>query len=419
MLSRAAWIASTSFILLQTCFCGCGATTDESATSAAAGTDDEKDTSAASAPDASTPEQDKATIGDGPTPGALDAGDVTARGDEESTQSEAKDGSAGANSADGADSSDLDAVMDGGVTDGDGASEGGKSAGDAFSCEEQAVRCGADSGVRELCVEGKWREEDFVCAVDIRVEDQEGTSCAVKSDGSFLCWSLGGGVLAPEEPPGPVDVVFPVPGGGGQVVWLLDDGTFVDELGNETPGVTDIDVGLGPDHCLIDEDQSATCSRSGDIGVARVVQLATSSTMRCALSESGDVVCDDRHGALFTWTGEYAAIAVAYQTVCAVNSEGKLTCAQLVSTFANSEAPTYIAPLEGSYSKVAMIDTEVCALTQSGELKCATLSGDELYDQPGLFTEIAGGDFVFSAIRRDGSVLSWLNREANSLPEGW
>ncbi len=297
---------------------------------------------------------------------------------------------------------------------------GGQSS-ETAGCEEQEVRCGPSSGVRELCAAGEWVEQDFVCAVEIRVEDSEGTSCAVKSDGSYGCWALGGdSIKEPEEPPGPIDVVFPVPSpGGGELAWLLSDGTFVDAEGNETPGVTDMEVGIGPDYCLILDDKSASCSLSGVVGASPVVKLATSSTMRCALLETGDVYCDDRHENSVTLYGGYVAIAVAYQTLCAIDGSGTLTCAYLSAAFDDSDEPTYLDPLDGVYKQVAMIDTHVCAIARGGELECSKFTGEDFYDQPGLFTDIAGGDFVFSAIRQDGSILSWLNGTVSKLPDGW
>jgi hypothetical protein len=240
----------------------------------------------------------------------------------------------------------------------------------------------------------------------------------VKADGTFRCWGIGGSPIATDAvaPPGVLRSAYPL--GSNTLTWLLQDGTFVDESGNETQGVLDFDVASN-DVCLISSNGTASCSRSGAIEASVVVQVAVSAAMRCALQQSGEVSCDDRQDGKHTLNGPYLAIAVASQILCAVEAAGAASCIDLAQTFANGGEPSVTAPLAGVYERIAMTDTTVCAISQEAALDCAQFSGAEPLTQPGSFVDVDGGDFTFGAIRADGSVASWVNQTGVELPAGW
>lgn len=290
--------------------------------------------------------------------------------------------------------------------------------GSAQTCDDGTLQCNADSGLRERCDQGAWVPTDFVCALSIRVDINNGATCAVKTDGTVRCWTLGGSQFATDvvAPPGVLKAAHPF--GSGAVVWLLADGTFVDDAGSETPGVSDFDV-AGNDVCLVYDDGTADCSRSGTIEASPVVRLALSASMRCVLLESGEAFCDDWRNESYALDGPYVAIAAAYQVLCAVDAAGAVTCIELTGTFADEAEPTLTTPLAGVYEKIAMTDTTVCAISQEGSLDCTEFSGDGAMTLSGRFVDLDGGDFTLAAIRADGSVASWVNQMPVELPSEW
>jgi hypothetical protein len=98
----------------------------------------------------------------------------------------------------------------------------------AQTCEDGALQCNAESGLREQCEHGAWVPTDFVCARSIRVDSNDGATCAVKADGTFRCWAIGGSQIATDAvaPPGVLRSAYPF--GSNTVTWLLADGAFVD-----------------------------------------------------------------------------------------------------------------------------------------------------------------------------------------------
>jgi len=203
------------------------------------------------------------------------------------------------------------------------------------------------------------------------------------------------------------------------VVWLLDDGTFVDDTRNESADVVDFDT-HGSDLCLLHGDGTVTCSLSGPIAATQVTEVAVSSGLRCLLLENGEARCDDQDDGSVVVPGPYSAIAVANPYFCGILADGAIECTNLsVPLFDGSSDLTFMDPVEGSFTKLAMDDDNVCGITTEGPIRCGVTYSDSTTDWAGGFTAISGGDHTICAIGVDGAVSCWLSGSPMTVPEGW
>jgi hypothetical protein len=299
---------------------------------------------------------------------------------------------------------------------------GGEGGAPSEPCDDGAVRCLAEVGLRERCSAGEWAREEFACATSVRVENLSGIPCATKADGRFHCWGASGfSTLAPSRALPGVRAVL-----GGDNVPLSWDGTLLlfesGALDTYNGGTQTVDTDVlsfdrdysSNDLCVVTRDGGAHCTQAdlsavAPSGTADFRQVLVSSSDVCALDTLGRIRCK-----FSVLDGEYAELAIG-TFPCARTLEGTLECATPWGGELGFDVPT------GTFTRVAMADDTVCGIRDTGAIACAGLEGQSPEPPQGTFTDIDGGDRTFCAIHIDGSVRCFSTLTGNELgaPEGW
>jgi hypothetical protein len=300
------------------------------------------------------------------------------------------------------------------------ASAGGESAGAGAApgvCSTGDARCNAE-GLRESCeADGQWSRTDFVCARTVAVDDEIGSFCVTKTDGSYRCWEgdqtqrlqveryrrvqltqsglIGltedGRLLAPtiiQLPALPPAATFRATNmyGGWGVCPLLEDGSFQMLIGRRR----------------ID---------SSPYTEVRFVDGAFTRAY-CAFEGLGAGV--RRDGSLWTQYGEvpegndFADVAVSLRFLCAITKQGKVTCFEgALSCGAAAESPCVAGDLaafaNGRYHSLSATYAALCAIDENRALVCQRFDGVAMPMGDGRYKFAEGGRNVLCALRVDGT----------------
>lgn len=208
-----------------------------------------------------------------------------------------------------------------------------------------------------------------------------GFACALKRDGSPLCWvdDEGAQSLLPAEdvPNGPF------------VVLDLDDETAC----GQTP--------FGDLECWDRRGQNVNVSPPS----GQVLSFRLGTYGDCFITEGGDTTCRD--GAE-NWspTGQYDSLDTAtsfrgqIETACGIEADAGVSCFDSASS---NSAYSDWSP-SGTFYAVAMGGQGGCGVEDSGEISCW---GDVTGAPSGVYVNIAGAGSSFCAIRDDGALSCW------------
>ncbi|XXT20186.1 hypothetical protein WME94_01290 [Sorangium sp. So ce429] len=307
----------------------------------------------------------------------------------------------------------------GGAVTGQGGDAGSAA---ATACTAGEARCNA-SGRRETCTsDGGWSVSGFVCARNVAVDDDVGSYCVTKADGSYRCWGddpggalpaeryrrvqltrqgligltedgrlLAAGTLLPDGLPPAVSFRATNMWGYKGVCPLFVDGSFAVLL-DRTPNVPD--DGTGP-----------TMVRQVEGSFAQAF---------CVFEGLGAGVRPD--GSLWqlfrneTIPGEFTEVAFSGRIFCALTKAGGVECFEPEYTCGNTgttacAGPEYPELSGGPYRSVTATAGAVCAIDAEGALACRRYDGADM-PMPidaGRFTFIEGGHDVLCGVRTDGS----------------
>ena len=206
-------------------------------------------------------------------------------------------------------------------------------------------------------------------------------SCAIRSDGSVICWGSGdaGQTGAP-------------------------DGTYKA-------------VSTGNQHsCAISTDDTLTCWGDDQDGQANppigtYIAVSAGNRHSCAISTDDTLDCWgwNEDGQADPRIGTYKAVAAGWQHSCAISTDDTLDCWGL-SEDGQADRPN------GTYKAVAAGWRHSCAIRTTGYIDCWGLSENGQADPPnGTFTSISAGWKHSCAISIDGSLKCWgLNHEGQT-----
>jgi hypothetical protein len=265
-------------------------------------------------------------------------------------------------------------------------------------------------GRRETCgADGTWHETDYVCTVDVVIDDQTGSYCATKADGRYKCW---GSLPAASLPEAKYVRVQLMPDG---LVGVTDDG-HVYSTSLTIPADLPLAEGLRATNMF---GHQALCFRSKTDGsfvmysesviqgpVIRVLDPGPFVDTRCAyegiacgVKTDGTMWCNNSN--VNTLPGNtWSEVALSWRYLCARTRTFDVTC---TSTMGNNDA-TIFQPVK--YEHTAVTLAVVCALDRRGQIGC--YRGDTyLPVDPGPYKFIDAGRNVVCAIRTDGTTACW------------
>jgi hypothetical protein len=259
-------------------------------------------------------------------------------------------------------------------------------------------------------------QEDFVCAVHVRVEDNHGGICALKADSSYACWV--GTFPFPRDPPTfGGDPVRAVELSGvldwDQVWFLMQDGRLLFGSEEREGRYSDFRRGQGA-MCTFSTDGELECSGDLDFGLLEgevSVDVALGSNEGCALTDLGLARCSH-----VTLTSLYTELDVNAEGACGITLDGEIECRMV-----DAARPLLVFP-PGPYRDLRMAARFSCALRESGELQCVD---DPAFDSAvltpeGRYVALDAGDDNLCAIHENGSLACVDASQALTLPvAGW
>lgn len=285
--------------------------------------------------------------------------------------------------------------------------DGGASSG--VPCTPGEMRCQGE--LRELCnQQGRFEATDYVCTTSITMNANGDQTCAVKSDGRFLCFNpFTGETLIPAAE---LPVAQPM---------------LRVEMSSASPAAW---AGISREGLLVASDDKFSCLNTE----AAQFELYAGQRM-CALAKTGELCCSDFVDAPST----ARALAASRSVICLLRDEGNIACTsggevagsfEQVLTYASRgcgldaagkmACEAGLVPLKGTYQHAAAGNQHLCGLTFAGGVDCRTSAGSQ-YSIDGNFTELAAGDLASCALRTDGSTHCWNGQDGQDylVPDGW
>ncbi|WP_437850884.1 hypothetical protein [Sorangium sp. So ce363] len=312
---------------------------------------------------------------------------------------------------------ESDAEIEGGAGGSAGTAQGGDP-GSAAACAAGEARCNA-SGLRETCTsDGGWRVSDFVCARNVAVDDDVGSYCVTKTDGSYRCWGDDPGGALPAERYRRVQLTRQ------GLIGLTEDGRLLAAetlLPDGLPAVASFratnmwgEQGVCP--LFVDGSFAVLLDRLQENlpeHPDKVVEFEGPFTQALCAWE-GLVAGVRPDGSLWqfhgmeTIPGEFTQVAFSNRIVCGLTKAGGIQCFEPTISCGNTPSthcagPEYPEFSGGPYRSITATAGAVCAIDAEGALTCRRYDGAEMPIDAGRFTFIEGGYDLLCGVRTDGS----------------
>ncbi len=248
---------------------------------------------------------------------------------------------------------------------------------------------------------------------DGRLSAGSGHTCAIKTDGTPVCWGSGPGAAVPAD----IGPVIQIAAGDDFTCALRPDHTVKCWGGNRNGQVSDVttfgrvrQISAGNQQvCAVRLDGNARCvGRDGqgplDDGVGTVTRVNADWTRRCAVRTDGGPIC---WGARGTSTvpdanvGTITQIVGGDQHACAIRTDGTPYC--WGSNFAGQAA---VPPGIGTVTKIAAASAHTCAVKTDGTPVCWGQIA-AIPDGIGPVVDITTGFEHVCVIKANGTVLCW------------
>ena len=299
-----------------------------------------------------------------------------------------------------------------------GTDSSGGTAGSEPDCTPGELRCNAELWREKCTVDGSWGETDFVCARTVAVDDESGSRCVTKGDGSYRCW---GNQTSDELPP---ENYQRVQLAGQALIGLTEDGLFLApslELPPDVaPAVTFRAALMGANQaiCPLTADGRFSIVRirsEFDATPSAVVPVDGSfSKAFCVWEGLGAGVRPDGSLWLFgsNWLDpsptDWRDVAMSVRILCGIKNDGNVVCLPPfyrcgntgLSDCVGDERPVFP---DGNYRSITATSAAACAVDEAGSLTCKRYDGMDMPVDTGRFTFVEGGSEVLCALRTDGT----------------
>ena len=204
-------------------------------------------------------------------------------------------------------------------------------------------------------------------------------SCALRSDGSMICWgdelagvsaAMAAGTAPPEGPFTSISV--------GQIhtCAVRTDGSVAcwghDEDGQASPlSGTFASVSAGPFHsCAVRTDGSAACWGDDAAGRAtppsgEFASVSAGTFHSCGVTTNGSVACwgRDEHGQAMPPRGSFSSVSAGEAHTCGVQTDGSVACW-------GDDSSGQTTPPPGEFASVSAGTFHSCAVTTGGRVAC-------------------------------------------------
>jgi hypothetical protein len=305
-----------------------------------------------------------------------------------------------------------------GTSTGGADASGGTAGANEPACTPGELRCNADFRREKCSDEGSWGETDFVCARTVAVDDESGSRCVTKGDGSYRCW---GNQTSDELPPENYERVQLA---GQALIGLTEDGRFLApslELPPDVaPAVTFRAALMGSNQaiCPLSADGSFSIVRIRhelDAMPSAVVPVDGSFLKAfCVWEGLGAGIRSDGSLWLFgsSWLDpaptDWRDVAMSVRILCGIKNDGNVVCEPPVYRCGNTgladcvgdELPAFP---DGNYRSITATSAAACVVDEAGALICKRYDGMDMPVDDGRFTFAEGGSEVLCALRTDGT----------------
>ncbi|OQW91870.1 MAG: hypothetical protein BWK78_03325 [Thiotrichaceae bacterium IS1] len=213
------------------------------------------------------------------------------------------------------------------------------------------------------------------------LSSSNGHTCAIKSNGSIVCWGANG------------------------------------KKQSNAPAGNFVQVSAGYEHtCALETTGKILCWGGGKVETYRplegdFVQVNAGGygkDMVCGLKTDGSLACSG-YDIKTPPTGTFTQVSVGYSYACAIRTDSNVLC--WGDNFLNGSTPT------GAFKQVATGNKRTCAITTEGRIMCWGGLYSRSYQPPtGSFNHIQVGDGShYCAIRDDGKTMCWgfTGRDSN------
>jgi hypothetical protein len=284
-----------------------------------------------------------------------------------------------------------------------------------------------------------WETTDFVCAVNVAVDDELGAYCVTKGDGTYRCW----GAEALEELPPDRYVRVQITGDGGPggsarypIVGLTDDDRLSSvglELPADTPSVGAFratNMGGLPSVCPLLRDGSFRIISDvpDDVPGTPSVLTYDGHFFRAFCAWEGLAIGIHTDGTM--WSNflevlpgnDWLDVAHSAGILCGMRESGDIACGPSIhcnrTTRDGSCDPAGVQSFPpGHYRQITATGATACALDERGLLVCQRYDGEVMAIDDGPFTFIEGGKDVVCGIRENGSVACFRHGGSGSFDD--
>lgn len=280
------------------------------------------------------------------------------------------------------------------------------------TCEGAAREsCGTCASRTRSCSNGVWSPWS-TCAADPlcgtgRITSGGTHSCAVKTDGSLVCW----GDNASGKATPPAGSFVQVSAGDAFTCGLKSDQTLVCWGSNDTgaaspPTGTFVQLSAGmTSACGVRTDGTVSCWGSTlPPPTGSFQQVSVGSGHACGVKTNGALGCWGTGGSGQTTppTGTFGQVAAGWRYhSCGVKGDGTMSCWGL-----NDEQQRNFPA--ASYRQVTAGNSRTCGIRVDGTVVCWGLYGNAAGEAPqGTFREISAGTTAVCGIRTDGAAVCW------------
>lgn len=305
--------------------------------------------------------------------------------------------------------------------------------GGSSACSAGEARCNG-SFRRETCTkDGVWIETDFVCARTVAVDDDIGSYCVTKANGTYRCWRSETSD-AVEARPLPDETYRRVQLTRYGLIGLTEDGRLraaeftIPESPSKVVTFRQTNMWGNVGVCSLQSDGSfamflynprdpdgpSTSTESVEGQFSHV--YCAWEGMYTAVRTDGTVLLNFTTPPL---GNDFAELALSIGIFCGLRTDGAISChrpfADSLSIPSALVGPNLPAFPSGRYRSITATTGAICAIDEQDALVCKRYDGQDMPVPPARYTFAEGGNNVVCAVRTDGTTACFRHGGVGNL----